>query len=76
MEGVIDLLVQTRAGETWILDWKTNQPLPGQDHRAFLRYLRQKYLPQLAAYQKALEQGFGIRVGRLLIYSTVAGRFA
>jgi ATP-dependent helicase/nuclease subunit A len=76
MEGVIDLLVQTRAGETWILDWKTNQPSPGEDHRTFLNYLRQKYLPQLAAYQQALEQGFGKRVGRLLIYSTVVGRFA
>lgn len=76
MEGVIDLLIQTRAGETWILDWKTNQPSAGEDHRTFLDYLRQKYLPQLAAYQKALEQGFGIRVGRLLIYSTVLGRLA
>jgi ATP-dependent exoDNAse (exonuclease V) beta subunit len=76
MEGVIDLLIHTRAGETWILDWKTNQPSPGEDHRTFLHYLRQKYLPQLAAYQKALEQGFGIRIGRLLIYSTVVGRFA
>lgn len=76
MEGVIDLLVQTRAGETWILDWKTNQPAPGQDQPTFLSDLRQKYLPQLAAYQKALEQGFGVRVGRLLIYSTVVGRFA
>jgi ATP-dependent exoDNAse (exonuclease V) beta subunit len=68
--------VQTRAGETWILDWKTNQPSPGQDHGTFLSQLRQKYLPQLAAYQKALERGFGVRVGRLLIYSTVVGRFA
>jgi len=76
MEGVIDLLIQTRAGDTWILDWKTNQPAAGEDHRLFLNYLRQKYLPQLAAYQKALEQGFGMRVGRLLIYSTVVGRFA
>ncbi|MBV9491842.1 MAG: UvrD-helicase domain-containing protein [Verrucomicrobia bacterium] len=76
VEGVIDLLVQTHAGETWILDWKTNQPAPGQDLDAFLVYLQQKYLPQLAAYRHALEQGFGVRVDRLLIYSTVLGRFA
>ncbi|HEY0790192.1 MAG TPA: UvrD-helicase domain-containing protein [Chthoniobacterales bacterium] len=76
MEGVIDLLVQTRSGESWILDWKTNQPVPGEDPHAFLGHLRAKYLPQLTAYQNALAVGFGIPAARLLIYSTPLGLLA
>ena len=37
--------------------------------------LRRKYLPQLEAYREVIEEGFQKRVGRLLIYSTVLGRF-
>jgi ATP-dependent helicase/nuclease subunit A len=75
MEGVIDLVVGTKANEIWVIDWKTNQKLPSETDGQFLQSLRDQYLPQLESYRKVLEQGFGRKVSRLLIYSTVMARF-
>ncbi len=74
-EGIIDLVIGTRGGELWLLDWKTNQPRgPEADGELAVR-LRETYLAQLEAYRTVIERGFGKNVSRLLIYSTVLGRF-
>jgi ATP-dependent exoDNAse (exonuclease V) beta subunit len=74
-EGVIDLVIGTGLDETWIVDWKTNQPGTGESMEDFERRLRSTYLPQLFAYQAVLEKALGKRVTRLEVYSTVLGKF-
>jgi len=75
IEGVIDLVVGTQSDELWIIDWKTNQIPSETTEESFVADLRRKYLPQLEAYREVIEEGFHKRIARLLIYSTVAGRF-
>jgi ATP-dependent helicase/nuclease subunit A len=75
VEGVIDLVVGTRSKEVWVIDWKTNQKQHQETDAAFAADLREKYLPQLESYRSVIEQGFKTPVTRLLIYSTVLGRF-
>jgi ATP-dependent helicase/nuclease subunit A len=75
MEGVIDLIVGTKTDEIWLIDWKTNQKPPGESDAQFSQSLREKYLSQLESYRNVLEQGFGRKVSRLHIYSTVLARF-
>jgi ATP-dependent helicase/nuclease subunit A len=75
IEGVIDLVVCTGSGELWIIDWKTNQIPAETAVDDFAVDLGRKYLPQLEAYRKVIERGFQKPVARLLIYSTVLGRF-
>jgi ATP-dependent helicase/nuclease subunit A len=75
VEGVIDLVVGTRSKEVWVIDWKTNQKQNQETDAAFAADLREKYLPQLESYRSVIEQGFQNPVARLLIYSTVLGRF-
>ena len=75
IEGVIDLVVGTGSGELWIIDWKTNQIPAETSADNFAVDLRRKYLPQLEAYRNVIEKGFRKPVARLLIYSSVLGRF-
>jgi ATP-dependent helicase/nuclease subunit A len=75
VEGVIDLVVGTRSKELWIIDWKTNQKQGRETDAVFAADLREKYLPQLESYRSIIEEGFKNPVARLLIYSTVLGRF-
>jgi ATP-dependent exoDNAse (exonuclease V) beta subunit len=75
VEGVIDLVVGTRSKEVWVIDWKTNQKQGQETDAAFAADLGEKYLPQLESYRGVIEQGFKIPVTRVLIYSTVLGRF-
>jgi ATP-dependent exoDNAse (exonuclease V) beta subunit len=75
MEGVVDLVVGTKANEIWVIDWKTNRKVPNETDGQFSQSLRDQYLPQLESYRKVLEQGFGRKVSRVLIYSTVLARF-
>jgi len=72
---VIDLVVGTGSGELWIIDWKTNQIPAETTLDDFALDLGRKYLPQLEAYRDVIERGFQKPVARLLIYSTVLGRF-
>ncbi|MBV9390711.1 MAG: PD-(D/E)XK nuclease family protein, partial [Verrucomicrobia bacterium] len=74
-EGIIDLVVGTRGGDLWLLDWKTNQRRITEGDRELALRLRETYLAQLEAYRTVIERGFGKNVSRLLIYSTVLGRF-
>ena len=59
----------------FIVDWKTNQIPVETAVDDFAVDLGRKYLPQLEAYRKVIERGFQKPVARLLIYSTVLGRF-
>ena len=52
LEGIVDLARFNRETNNWfILDWKTNQIVPGK-----IDNLRTQYLPQLAAYWKAIAE--------------------
>ena len=75
IEGTIDLLVGTQSGDLWIIDWKTNQKQTDETEAKFSERLLKQYLPQLASYRTVIEQGFGKKVSRLLLYSTTLGRF-
>jgi ATP-dependent exoDNAse (exonuclease V) beta subunit len=74
IEGIMDLVIVTKDGDLWIVDWKTDRRPPSDpDEETFLRRLGEKYAPQLALYAEVGAQGLGRPVARLLIYSTVAG---
>jgi ATP-dependent exoDNAse (exonuclease V) beta subunit len=75
IEGTIDLLVGTQSGDVWIIDWKTNQKQADETEAKFSERLLKQYLPQLASYRTVIEQGFGKKVSRLLLYSTTLGTF-
>ncbi|HEX7195188.1 MAG TPA: UvrD-helicase domain-containing protein [Chthoniobacterales bacterium] len=75
IEGIIDLVVGTQSDQLWVIDWKTNQIPSETTEDYFAADLRRKYLPQLEAYREVIEKGFHKRIARLLIYSTVVGRF-
>ena len=68
LEGVVDLAqFDTGKKKCFILDWKTNQITPDKIDR-----LRNHYLPQLAAYWKAVSEIAKLEV-EAAIYSTAAG---
>ena len=70
VEGIVDLAIFDRAKEQWlILDWKTNRITAEQT-----TLLRKQYLPQLAAYWKAITQMTGMSVEARL-YSSATGQF-
>jgi ATP-dependent exoDNAse (exonuclease V) beta subunit len=74
IDGVIDLVLHDEAArEVWIVDWKTNRRLTGEDDPALLGRLAAGYERQLRAYG-ACAAGFfdGYRM-RLWVYSTVSG---
>jgi ATP-dependent exoDNAse (exonuclease V) beta subunit len=68
VEGVIDLaLFSSSAKKCFLLDWKTNEIKPDKIDK-----LRAHYLPQLAAYWKAVSE-ISERDVEAAIYSTAAG---
>jgi len=68
LEGVIDLaLFNSVTGKCLILDWKTDRVPPDSKET-----LHTRYLPQLAAYWKALSEMTKMEVASA-IYSTAAG---
>lgn len=68
IEGIMDLVIFDRAKGEWLIaDWKTN-PVS----RAELPRLKEHYLPQLAAYWRALGEMTGQTV-RAALYSTTCG---
>lgn len=69
LEGVVDLACFNPLKKQWLLlDWKTNQITPGETDR-----LRLFYLPQMAAYSKAVAEVTKQPVSTM-IYSTATGR--
>jgi len=70
LEGVVDLACFDPSKRQWLLlDWKTNQITAGETDR-----LRLFYLPQMAAYWKAVAEVTEQPVSAA-IYSTATGRF-
>ena len=70
LEGIIDLALFDPLEKRWsILDWKTNQI-----ERDAIGKLREFYLPQIAAYWKAVTEMTNQNVGAE-IYSTATGKF-
>ena len=68
LEGVVDLaLFNSAARKCLILDWKTDRVPPDSP-----KTLRSRYLPQLAAYWKAVSEMTKMDVA-VAIYSTAAG---
>lgn len=75
LEGLIDsVMIDRKAGECLLLDWKTNDVSPGD-----VETLRESYRPQLAAYWKAVTEITGLNaqaglfstaLGHALLYST------
>ena len=51
VNGMMDLLLQGTDGTIWVVDYKTDQLLPGEENAAAL-----KYTPQLKAYVYAAEK--------------------
>src|SRR5205085_7360829 len=69
LEGVVDLAIfNPTARQAFILDWKTNR-----EDSADVEELRRRYLPQMAAYWRAIAQLTGAATGAS-IYPTAAGR--
>jgi ATP-dependent exoDNAse (exonuclease V) beta subunit len=74
LEGLIDsIMINRKAGRCLLLDWKTNDVSSSE-----VEIFRARYLPQLAAYWKAVTEITGLEVaaglfstalGRLLLYS-------
>jgi ATP-dependent exoDNAse (exonuclease V) beta subunit len=70
LEGFVDLALFEPGEKKWfILDWKTNRIT-----RDKLDILRRQYLPQIAAYWKAVAEMTGAQVAAG-IYSTSTGEF-
>ena len=51
VSGVIDLLLQDKNGDFWVIDYKTDQVIVGQE-----KQVAQKYAPQLAVYVLAAQK--------------------
>ena len=69
LEGVIDFVaIDPDAGKCFLLDWKTNQVRSGKADS-----LRLRYLPQIAAYWKAVSEitRYEVEAG---LFSTAAGK--
>jgi ATP-dependent exoDNAse (exonuclease V) beta subunit len=76
MDGVIDLVLHDPvAGQVWVLDWKTNRRRTGESDDALLSRLNEEYAPQLSAYGMSVRAFFAGCSVRLLVYSTVVGRW-
>lgn len=70
LEGVVDLALFESAAKKWfIVDWKTNEITPDK-----IEKLRAHYLPQIAAYWKAIREMTGMEV-EAAIYSTPTAAF-
>jgi ATP-dependent exoDNAse (exonuclease V) beta subunit len=77
IDGVIDLVLHdARAGEVWVVDWKTNRRQDAEDDAALLGRLAADYEGQLSAYGACVSGFFPGSPVRLWIYSTVAGAWA
>jgi ATP-dependent helicase/nuclease subunit A len=77
IDGVMDLVLHDPAAEeVWIVDWKTNRGLAGEDAPALLARLAAEYEGQLRAYGRSAAGFFPGCSLRLWVYSTVAGAWA
>jgi ATP-dependent helicase/nuclease subunit A len=69
LEGIVDLALFDPGKKKWfVLDWKTNRITPDK-----INNLRARYLPQMAAYWRAVGELTGAKI-EAAIYSTWAGQ--
>lgn len=74
IDGVVDFLLHDpKAGEVWVLDWKTNRRRSGENDATLLARLASAYTPQLVAYGNCVRSFFPGCSVRLLVFSTAAG---
>lgn len=74
MEGVIDLVVRSKNGDCWVIDWKTNRALTDESEDEFQSRLSSQYRPQLEAYAKICAEQMKPRSIRCGLYlTTTAG---
>jgi ATP-dependent exoDNAse (exonuclease V) beta subunit len=74
IDGVMDLAIHDpAANEVWILDWKTNRRIAGEDDEQLLARLVGEYAPQLRAYGACAAGFFPGCTIRLLVFSTATG---
>ena len=77
IDGVMDLVLHDAvSGEVWVLDWKTNRRRAGETDEELLARLVAEYSPQLQAYGRCVRSFFPGRRIRLLVYASVAGKWA
>jgi ATP-dependent exoDNAse (exonuclease V) beta subunit len=77
IDGVMDLVLHdAAAGEVWVLDWKTNRRRAGETDEQLLARLVEEYAPQLQAYGRCVQSFFPGQRTRLLVYASVAGKWA
>ena len=69
VQGVIDLFAETEEG-LWLIDYKTDYLRPGEEG-----ILLDRYRTQMLYYKLALEQVWGEKVDRILLYSYSLGSF-
>lgn len=74
VDGVMDLVLHDKEGfRVRVIDWKTNQPRPGEEMNEFLRRLGDGYRPQLRSYASCVETFFPGCTISLELYSSFAG---
>jgi ATP-dependent exoDNAse (exonuclease V) beta subunit len=74
VDGVIDLVAQDNAaGETLVIDWKTNHLRAGESGQELLDRLVDEYRPQLQAYGTCLRQFFPHQTIKLGVYASGIG---
>ena len=68
----IDRVYTTSQGTTWVVDYKTSMPEPGQDLDGFLNQQTEQYQAQLSLYQRALRSAGFSKVKTALYFPLIA----
>lgn len=68
----IDRVYTTSQGTTWVVDYKTSSPEPGQDLEAFIALQIEQYQAQLSLYQRALHSAGFAKVKMALYFPLIA----
>ncbi|MGC3989286.1 MAG: UvrD-helicase domain-containing protein [Chthoniobacteraceae bacterium] len=68
VEGVVDLVITTREGEQWVVDWKTDRREVGESDEKLGARLVEAYGAQLRVYAGAVARATGQRINRILLF--------
>ena len=76
VQGSIDLLIQTRDGQLWLVDYKTDHVTPAERKNPTLlaKALKERHGVQLSYYAKAVKALFGKEPDKICIYSVPLGK--
>ena len=67
----IDRVFTTQQGTTWLVDYKTSEPLPGQAVEDFVAQELEQYQAQLTLYQRALQSAGFAKVKKALYFPMI-----